>query len=155
MPWLSLWCTDDSLINCQLAARHTPAYRPVAAGSAQGTIGFPGCTFLSDSEVATNPDFSGYYSAIQYNGLNNTLSNLKTPATLFLPTNEALEADMITHNFTYAYGLTLPYFNSALEYYIAPDQAIMVSSAMQCLCCLSRQRLSLSTFTNLMSYTCI
>ncbi len=134
MPWLSLWCTDDSLINCQLAARHTPAYRPVAAGSAQGTIGFPGCTFLSDSEVATNPDFSGYYSAIQYNGLNNTLSNLKTPATLFLPTNEALEADMITHNFTYAYGLTLPYFNSALEYYIAPDQAIMVSSAMQCLC---------------------
>jgi len=119
--------------------RHTPAYRAVAAGSAQGTIGFPGCTFLSDSEVATNPDFSAYYSAIQYNGLNNTLSNLKTPATLFLPTNEALDADMTAHNATAAYDLTLPYFNSALEYYIAPDQAILVSSAMQCLCCLARQ----------------
>lgn len=46
---------------------------------------------------------------------------------------------MTTHIFTYAYELTLPYFNSALEYYIAPDQAIMASGAMHCLCCLSRQ----------------
>lgn len=38
---------------------------------------------------------------------------------------------MTTHNFTYAYELTLPYFNSALEYYIAPDQAIMNFSDFQ------------------------
>jgi len=78
--------------------------------------------------------------------LNNTLSNLKTPATLFLPTNEALDADMTAHNFTNAYDLTLPYFNSALEYYIAPDQAIMVSCAMQGKCFLTRKLYHLHSY---------
>lgn len=56
---------------------------------AQNRTAFPGCTFLVDSEIATNPDFSILYYYLQRTGLNETLSKLDAVFTLFAPTNAA------------------------------------------------------------------
>ena len=54
---------------------------------------------------------------------------------------------MTAHNATAAYELTLPYFNSALEYYIAPDQATLVSSEVaQCNACVVWQGSSITFY---------
>ena len=72
------------------------------------TTSFPGCTFLRDSEIATNPDFSTLYYNLQYTGLNNTLANLKSVVTLFAPTNEAFQQYVAAYNETGAQAMTEP-----------------------------------------------
>lgn len=91
-----------------------------------GTINFPGCTFLGDSEIARNEDFSALYAALQASGLNDTLSNLSGPVTLFAPTNEAFEEFLAAANISAADALASPYNRIVLEYHIVPG-AIMVS----------------------------
>lgn len=72
------------------------------------TTTFPGCTFLSDSEIATNPDFSTLYYNLQYTGLNNTLANLQSVVTLFAPTNEAFQQYVAAYNETATQAMTEP-----------------------------------------------
>lgn len=74
------------------------------------TTSFPGCTFLSDSEIATNPDFSTLYYNLQYTGLNNTLANLQSRSvvTMFAPTNEAFQQYVAAYNETAAQAMTEP-----------------------------------------------
>ncbi|KAL0052238.1 hypothetical protein WJX82_010393 [Trebouxia sp. C0006] len=72
------------------------------------TTSFPGCTFLSDSEIATNPDFSTLYYELQYTGLNNTLANLQSVVTLFAPTNEAFQQYVAAYNETGVQAMTEP-----------------------------------------------
>ena len=72
------------------------------------TTAFPGCTFLRDSEIATNPDFSILYYNLQYTGLNNTLSSLHSVVTLFAPTNEAFLQYDAANNETEIQAMTEP-----------------------------------------------
>ena len=63
-------------------------------------LDFPGCSFLSDSEIFQNPDFSSLAAALQASGLNETLSNLTGYHTLFAPTNEAFAEFLAAANIT-------------------------------------------------------
>ncbi|DBA87350.1 hypothetical protein WJX77_006476 [Trebouxia sp. C0004] len=72
------------------------------------TTTFPGCTFLRDSEIATNPDFSTLYYNLQYTGLNSTLANLQSVVTLFAPTNEAFQQYVAAYNESAAQAMTEP-----------------------------------------------
>ncbi len=93
------------------------------------TTSFPGCTFLSDSEIATNPDFSTLYYNLQYTGLNNTLANLQSVVTLFAPTNEAFQQYVAAYNETAAQAVTEPprgseaaaFLDDGLELHIATE----------------------------------
>ena len=103
-----------------------------------GTINFPGCTFLSDSEIARNKDFSSLYAALQASGLNDTLSNLTGPATLFAPTNEAFAEFLLAANVSAEDALASPYNRIVLENHVVPG-AFMVcqySAHMQMLVCM-------------------
>lgn len=62
---------------------------------------FPGCTFLSDSEIATNPDYSTLYHSLQYTGWDASLSDLDTVVTLFAPTNQAFSWFKLAYNNTF------------------------------------------------------
>lgn len=64
------------------------------------TILFPGCSFLSDSEIAKNEDFSTLFMLLERTGLNDTLANLTTPHTLFAPTNDAFAEFLMAVNIT-------------------------------------------------------
>ena len=63
-------------------------------------LDFPGCSFLSDSEIFRNPDYSSLAAALQASGLNETLSNLTGYHTLFAPTNEAFAEFLAAANIT-------------------------------------------------------
>lgn len=63
-------------------------------------LDFPGCSFLSDSEIFRNPDFSALATALQASGLNDTLSNLTGYHTLFAPTDEAFAEFLAAANIT-------------------------------------------------------
>ena len=94
-----------------------------------GTIVFPGCTFLQDSEIARNQDYSSLYSALQATGVFATLANLTSPATLFAPTNEAFAEFLEASNYTtaeYMAALSTPLAVDLLNYHITPG-AYMVS----------------------------
>lgn len=67
---------------------------------AQDRTSFPGCTFASDSEIATNPDYSTLYQNLQHSGLNASLSDLDAVVTLFAPTNQAFAQFKIANNKT-------------------------------------------------------
>lgn len=97
-----------------------------------GTIVFPGCTFLQDSEIARNPDYSTLYSALQATGLFSTLSNLTSPATLFAPTNEAFSEFMEASNRTVAEALASPLATDILLYHVIPGAYMVTTSATTC-----------------------
>ena len=107
---------------------------PVLAGrqlkQSSGTINFPGCSFLSDSEIAMNKDFSSLYTYLQASGLGDTLSNLSDPATLFAPTNSAFAELLLAANLTMKQAMSSPYLKPVLLSHVVP-QAIMVGN-----CCL-------------------
>ena len=109
------------------AAFVAPALAARQLKQSSGTINFPGCTFLGDSEIARNKDFSSLYTALQASGLNDSLSNLDGPATLFAPTNEAFEEFLAAANITAEDALASPYNRIVLEYHLIPG-AIMVST---------------------------
>jgi uncharacterized surface protein with fasciclin (FAS1) repeats len=96
-----------------------------------GTINFPGCTFLQDSEIARNQDFSSAYSLLQSSGLSSNLSNLSSPATVFVPTNEAVAEYLMAANMTMAEAASSPGLAALLSYHLVSG-AIMVSRALQC-----------------------
>nr|QOL01189.1 putative extracellular protein TR9_002 [Trebouxia lynnae] len=110
------------------AAFVAPALAARQLKQSSGTINFPGCTFLGDSEIARNKDFSSLYTALQASGLNDSLSNLDGPATLFAPTNEAFEEFLAAANITAEDALASPYNRIVLEYHLIPG-AIMSESA--------------------------
>ena len=91
-----------------------------------GTIVFPGCTFLQDSELARNPDYSTLFAALQATGVATTLNNLTSPATLFAPTNEAFAEFFEASNTTAAQALSSPLAADILLYHLVSG-AYMVS----------------------------
>ncbi|KAL0035348.1 hypothetical protein WJX77_002103 [Trebouxia sp. C0004] len=93
-----------------------------------GTINFPGCTFLQDSEIARNQDFSSSYGLLQSSGLSSTLSNLSSPATIFVPTNEAVAEYLMAANLTMAEAASSPCLAALLSYH-AVFEAIMSESS--------------------------
>lgn len=93
-----------------------------------GTIVFPGCSFLQDSEIARNQDYSDLYALLQATGLFDTLSNLQSPATLFAPTNQGIAEFLAAANTTLAEALADPSdATDVLLYHVVP-QAILVCS---------------------------
>ncbi|KAL3161837.1 hypothetical protein ABBQ38_008927 [Trebouxia sp. C0009 RCD-2024] len=117
--------TMAALVLC--AAFATPAYAGRQLKQSSGTIKFPGCTFFSDSEIANNKDFSDLYAALQATGLNDTLSNLSGPATLFAPTNSAFVDFLAAANLTVEQALASPTTKLVLLSHIVPG-AIMSES---------------------------
>ena len=103
-----------------------PAFASRQLKQAGGTVNFPGCTFFRDSEIANNKDFSALYTALQASGLNETLSNLTAPVTLFAPTNEAFEEFLAAANITAEDALASPYNAIVLQYHVVPS-TIMVT----------------------------
>lgn len=96
---------------------------PAVAASRQlkqagGTIKFPGCSFLSDSEIAQNDEFSSLFSALQTSGLNETLANLTSPHTLFAPTNDAFAEFLAAANVTVEDDSDTVY--DVLRYHVVP-----------------------------------
>ena len=120
--------TVAALVVC--AAFVAPAVAGRQLKQSSGTINFPGCTFLSDSEITMNRDFSSLYMYLQASGLTDTLSNLSDPATLFAPTNSAFAEFLLAANLTMEQALSSPFLKPVLLSHVVP-QAIMVSN-----CCL-------------------
>lgn len=119
--------TVAALVFC--AALVTPAFAGRQLKQSSGTINFPGCTFLSDSELANNQDYSDLYAALQAVGLNDTLSNLSGPATLFAPTNTAFADFLAAANLTVEEALASPSTALVLQSHVV-EGAILV-----CSCC--------------------
>ena len=119
--------TVAALVLCAVFV--TPAFAGRQLKQSTGTINFPGCTFLSDSEIAKNQDFSDLYAALQATGLNDTLSSLSSPATLFAPTNTAFADFLAAANLTVEQALASPSTQLVLLSHVVPG-AIMV-----CTCC--------------------
>lgn len=105
-----------------------PAFAGRQLKQSTGTIMFPGCTFLGDSEIAVNKDFSDVYSLLQASGLNSTLSSLSSPATVFIPTNEALAEYLEAANLTLAEAASSPALRAVLSYHVVSG-AIMSESS--------------------------
>ena len=120
--------TVAALVVC--AALVAPALAGRQLKQSSGTINFPGCSFLSDSEIAKNKDFSSLYTYLQSSGLSDTLSNLSAPSTLFAPTNSAFAELLLAANLTMEQALSSPFLKPVLLSHVVP-QAIMV-----CNCCL-------------------
>jgi len=99
---------DDSRSQSRLCLTAAFSTRQLLQAGPGETTTFPGCTFLRDSEIATNPDFSTLYYNLQYTGLNNTLANLQSVVTLFAPTNEAFQQYVAAYNETGAQAMTEP-----------------------------------------------
>ena len=123
--------TVAALVLC--AAFVTPALAGRQLKQATGTIDFPGCTFLSDSELARNPDFSTLYAALQAFGLSDTLAKLSGPATLFAPTNTAFADFLAAANLTAEQALSSPSTKLVLQSHVVPG-AIMVCNCGFSLC---------------------
>lgn len=102
---------------------------------AQDRTAFPGCTFLADSEIATNPDYSILYYYLQQAGLTQTLLELDAVVTLFAPTNAAFSDYGTMHNMTFDQAMTEPLIDDnmllidTLMYHITRE-ALIVS--LQC-----------------------
>lgn len=107
-----------------------PAFAGRQLKQSTGTIMFPGCTFLGDSEIAVNKDFSDVYSLLQASGLNSTLSSLSSPATVFIPTNEALAEYLEAANLTLAEAASSPALRAVLSYHVVSG-AIIVSNSLR------------------------
>lgn len=117
---------------------------PPAAASRQlkqtgNPLDFPGCSFLSDSEVFQNPDFSSLAAALQASGLNETLSNLTGYHTLFAPTNEAfaefLAAANITAEDALASNLNEIVLASHVVPGVVPGELLVNSCYIECTAC--------------------
>lgn len=108
--------TVAALVLC--AAFVTPALAGRQLKQSSGTIDFPGCTFLSDSQLAINEDYSILYAALQATGLTETLSSLSGPATLFAPTNNAFADFLATFNLTAEEALTSPSTSLVLQAHV-------------------------------------
>jgi len=117
--------TVAALVFC--AAFVAPALAGRQLKQSSGTIGFPGCTFLGDSELANNEDFSTLYAALQAFGLNDTLSNLAGPATLFAPTNNAFADFLAAANITAEEALASPSSSIVLQAHVV-GEAILTAS---------------------------
>ena len=117
--------TVAALVVC--AAFVAPALAGRQLKQSSGTINFPGCTFLSDSQVAKNKDFSSLYTFLQASGMTDTLSNLPGPATLFAPTNTAFAELLMAANLTMEGALSSEYLQPLLQAHVVPE-AIMVCS---------------------------
>ena len=113
------------------AAFVAPALAARQLKQTTGTISFPGCTFLQDSEIAKNQDFSSAYSLLQSSGLSSNLSSLSSPATVFVPTNEAIVEYLLAANLTMAEAASSPGLAALLSYHVVTG-AIMVSRTLQC-----------------------
>ncbi len=113
------------------AAFVAPALAARQLKQTTGTISFPGCTFLQDSEIAKNQDFSSAYSLLQSSGLSSNLSNLSSPATIFVPTNEAIAEYLLAANLTMAEAASSPGLAALLSYHVVTG-AVMVSRTLQC-----------------------
>lgn len=99
---------------------------------AGNNLDFPGCSFLSDSEIFRNPDFSSLAAALQASGLNETLSNLTGYHTLFAPTNEAFAEFLAAVNITAQDALTSNLNEVVLASHVVPGVvpgAILVSNS--------------------------
>ncbi|KAL0044485.1 hypothetical protein WJX82_009190 [Trebouxia sp. C0006] len=110
------------------AAFVAPALAARQLKQTTGTISFPGCTFLQDSEIAKNQDFSSAYSLLQSSGLSSNLSSLSSPATVFVPTNEAIVEYLLAANLTMAEAASSPGLAALLSYHVVTG-AIMSESS--------------------------
>ena len=84
---------------------------------------------MQSSVLATNSHYSYFYNLSQTSSFISILTNLTSPATLFVPTNVALELSQAAHNVSTEQTETFSVLSSALGYYVVPDQAIMVCTS--------------------------
>lgn len=105
-----------------------------AAATAAGTSGLssPGCTNFGDTFVYTNPDYTLVRQLLSFPqiGLNNTLSNLTSPATLFAPNNEAFTTYNTAANITHTEALSSPLLAGFAQLLVVPE-ALLVGSLQQ------------------------
>ncbi|KAL3152997.1 hypothetical protein ABBQ38_012024 [Trebouxia sp. C0009 RCD-2024] len=94
------WLTAGMRTSIVYAARNMP--------KGQDRTSFPGCTPLSDSEIATNPEYSTLYQNLQYTGWNASLSDLGAVVTLFAPTDQAFSRFKTAYNMTFTQAIMQP-----------------------------------------------
>ena len=99
-----------------------------------GGVDFPGCTFIDDSVLARNPDFSAFYLAAQQTGLVSYLQQLTAPATLFVPTNEALAESTRAANLTGEEALNSPLATGSLDYFVVTEAILVSANLLQLYC---------------------
>ena len=98
-----------------------------------GTFTYPGCTPITSSVIATNPDFADLYLELNTSGVLGLLQNLESPATLFAFTNEAQEESVASYNHTLQQADTDPLIASAVydgKLYTIVTEAIPVSCSI-------------------------
>ena len=120
-----------ALVLC--AAFVAPAVATRQLQQAGRTINFPGCSFLSDSEIVRNEDFTTLFTVLQASGLNETLANLTSPHTLFAPTNDAFADFLAAANLTVE-DTPAETVSSLLLAHVVP---VNVQEALVCICCLA------------------
>ena len=101
---------------------------------ASDTFTSPGCTPVTSSVIATNPDFSDLYQELQQSGVLDYLSNAQSPLTLFAFTNEAQEEAVASYNHTIQQADTDPLIASAVydgKLYTIVTEPIPVSAHQQ------------------------
>ena len=97
-------------------------------------VDYPGCIRVGDSVLARNPDFSDFLISAQFTGLLAFLEQLPSPATLLIPTNEALLETRLAANLTREEALASPLTPGALNYFVIPEP-LLVSERMQMFLC--------------------
>jgi uncharacterized surface protein with fasciclin (FAS1) repeats len=90
---------------------------------------FPGCTFLADSPVLTDPQFSTLVAGLDSAGLTPLLSDISTSIaggthsalTVFAPTNAAFDEYLSAFNVTATQLLASPALRDILLYHVVPQ----------------------------------
>lgn len=80
--------------------------------------------------LARNPDFSDFLISAQSTGLLDFLEQLPSPATLLIPTNEALLETRLAANLTREEALASPLTPGSLDYFVIPEP-LLVSEGMK------------------------
>jgi len=94
----------------------------------------PGCTKLSNTFTYTNPDYSTIKELLNLPqiGLNNILTSLKSPATLFAPNNEAFALYAIGSNVSNAEALKSPLLATGVNLLVVPEALLVGSGSGVC-----------------------
>lgn len=93
------------------------------------------CLPYSKSFVYNYGDYATAKRLLESVGLNNTLSNLTEPSTLFVPTNEAFAVYVNASNITFAEAARSPFNLVGSQLLIVPGQYYSVSPRLKLLNC--------------------
>ncbi|DBA98455.1 hypothetical protein WJX82_009397 [Trebouxia sp. C0006] len=107
----------------------TTTLAPAGLAAETASLSSPGCTKLSDTFIYTDPDYSTIKQLLNLPqiGLNNILTSLKSPATLFAPNNETFALYAIGSNVSNDEALKSPLLAPGVNLLVVPEALLNTS----------------------------